>query len=169
MTSKDDMYELKDIIEAKRNNYDAYAFFCDNILAQVVGKTRWKTTSDTDMIHTFVKVSDEAFALLLLENSWDCWHAVATNRKTEDTHTLYTVNGAGTKKNQGWNRVGLRRFVELVDEVKEDRAADHSKYDEDSFEVRFLEEKRNSPSSKRGKKRRLHDYHNDDRMHFEEV
>ena len=91
------------------------------------------------------------------------------NGKSEDTHTLYTINGTGTKMNQGWNREGLRRFVALVGGVKEDRSYDQSKDDEDSFEVRFLEGKSNSPSGKKGKKRQFHDYNNDNRMYFEEV
>ena len=95
-------------------------------------------TNDT----TLCTVSDEAFALLLLENNYDRWvdlyrfqqGDVAPARRGQkrqkmesDVHTKYTKGGIVYDKSEktnapkGWSPAGIRRFNELFDKVKKDR------------------------------------------------
>lgn len=46
--------------------------FCNQFLACVTGKNDWKQQTK-NLIRDFATVSDEAFALLVLENIWDKW------------------------------------------------------------------------------------------------
>ena len=61
------------ILNDMRSNVDLYRFFYDHILAYVCGKTHWKDLCTTTLGSNIVNVGDEAFALLVVENSWDCW------------------------------------------------------------------------------------------------
>lgn len=53
-----------------RTNYDAMADFCRNFLSCVVGKVEWKNNCCDKRISELASPSDEAFALLILENVW---------------------------------------------------------------------------------------------------
>ena len=58
----------------RENPNNAYYFFYDCILRCVIGKQEWKRLIRLNKpISTVVSVSDEAFALLVLENSWLHW------------------------------------------------------------------------------------------------
>ena len=129
------MLDLDDVFELRRNTDGAYTIFCDHILSAVVGKNLWKSKSAGFTISKIATVSDEAFALLLLVNSWDLWtetDATATTKQSK-----YTRNGAGTKKNEGWTRDGLVRFNELAKMVKMDRSMPHAT----TFEADYMAEK----------------------------
>ena len=94
-------------------------------------------------------MSDEAFALLILENSYDLWDDIAQHDGEagykSQLKTLYTKNGAGTKKYQGWAPEGITRFRALVEEVKKDRATPNGKM--------FEKEQRNQKAAKKGSKK----------------
>jgi len=47
--------------------------FIKNFLACVVGKVQLKWNVKKSLITKFMSNSDEAFALLVLENGWDEW------------------------------------------------------------------------------------------------
>ena len=117
------MPDLKLEIMMKRQNEKAYTTFCETVLPMVIGKNVWRHKCYTQLLSEYVSVSDEAFALLLLENSWEMWkhQAEQDENKTTVFKTKYTVHSAGTKKNHGWTREGLMRFIALVEEVKKDR------------------------------------------------
>jgi len=46
---------------------------CSHFLACVVGKHNWKQQTKIELISQVATISDEAFALLVLENIWDEW------------------------------------------------------------------------------------------------
>ena len=129
-----------------------YSVVCDNIISLVVGKHVWRNKSWNTKMSELVTVSDEAFALLLLENSWDSWLHLASKEEHDETvvKLLYTVNGAGTRKNHGWKKEGLLRYVELINIVRNDCAADKG-----AFDKFFMEEKVNGGKGTgiKGKKR----------------
>ena len=130
---------LEDIMEL-RNNPDAYFVFFNPFLPCITGKTAWnermKTAKkDSDMAED----TDEAFALLLIENSYYRWedlfdkeyHSQEDGKEEEkiesDVDTLYTSSNQKYKdraiKNgeRGWSKQGIVRFNELVDSVRKDR------------------------------------------------
>ena len=53
---------------------DAFQLHCDNFLVCVVRDTEWKNTIAEKPILEIATMSDEAFALLTLENNWEKWH-----------------------------------------------------------------------------------------------
>ena len=131
-------------LQEGRNNYKMYAMFYDYFLPCVLKKSVFErqasvATNDT----TLCTVSDEAFALLLLENNYDRWVDIYRLQEGEvaprrgqkrrefesDTPTKYTKGGIvynETDKNdspKGWSAEGINRFNELFDLVKKDRKA----------------------------------------------
>ena len=114
----------------------SYIFFCEKFLKHVVGVRRfnngWKNKA---AITNLASPSDEALALLLLENSEARWiEESEAERRGEEVaestlpKTRYTNNGEKrakkgfTKKFGGWSNEGIDRFNNLVGLVKLDRA-----------------------------------------------
>jgi hypothetical protein len=128
---------LSEIMALRMNCNGAYTIFCDYVLSQVVGRNKWKKTRHLNVVSTLATVSDEAFALLLLKNSWDMWIEMAeldSKKGGEPTEkrmktTKWTQSGAGTIKYGGWKEEGLKQFNILAKKVLEDRKADGGKFE----------------------------------------
>ena len=120
---------IADIFNLRKNTDGAYRVFCEFVLSHVVGRDVWKRCAHTHTISQIATVSDEAFALLLLENSWEAWKAVA-GKQTSVPCPIYSVRGPGTKRFQGWTEKGIERFNELYDDVSEDRRHNEGTFDE---------------------------------------
>jgi hypothetical protein len=124
-----------------------YKVFFDNFLPCVIKKSVFDhqvavATND----RTLCTVSNEAFALLLLENSFDRWQDIYRLQKGEVTPkrgqkrrefesvvpTRYTKGGIvydKTVKNndpKGWSAEGILRYNKLYAMVKEDRKTNRS-------------------------------------------
>ena len=115
---------LKMFLSTRENDGGAYTMFCDRLLQCVVGRRTWKTGIEHMEIRKVATVTDEAFALLLLENSWDRWIDFAINGQCATvTESKYTNGGIGknSKKYMGWNQKGLTRFNELRARLKLER------------------------------------------------
>ena len=57
----------------KRECKEVFFLFADMFLSCVVGVAFWRKNSTKMLISEMATVSDETFALLLLENYWDTW------------------------------------------------------------------------------------------------
>ena len=153
-----------------RENYDAYSDFFKYFIYPMGKKTYWKQTiqnasNDQDM----TTKSNEAFALLLLENQWDRWLDIFTlndgkmtsrrgqKRATSESKVMpkYTRGGityaAGNREDgqKGWSKEGILRFNALYDLVSEDRKKNPE------FIKKWLESERENMSD--GKRRRKKD------------
>ena len=132
---------LKNVLLMRQNVDGAYTIFCDTLLLQVVGRNIWKAMGTEAYISKIATVSDEAFAILLLENNYDVWKedVVGTSnggvsgnvvpRPFAKTTSKYTLNGAGTKKNQGWTNEGVNWFNTPAALVSADRIWDASAFE----------------------------------------
>ena len=109
--------------------------FCENVLSHVVGRDVWKRRSHSHLISEIATISDEAFALFIVENSFQVWCA-SVDEKGENVAPKYSMRGPGTKKFQGWNKEGITRFNELYDKVETDRMVA-----ETDWERKFMENK----------------------------
>ena len=120
--------------------------FVENFLACVVGKVQWKRNVKKNLITKFTTNSDEAFALLVLENGWDEWIKIDAHEhffskrglNEEKTRKVvgggrYTAEAKGSIWFGGWKEEGVLRFNELCEIVKKDRA------ENGSFDLRYLE------------------------------
>jgi hypothetical protein len=150
-------YCINNIWRQGRRNTKMYKVFFDNFLPCVIKKSVFKhqvavATND----RTLCTVSDEAFALLLLENSFDCWQDIYRLWKGEvtpkggqkrrefesDVPTRYTKGGIvydKTVKNndpKGWSPEGIKRYNKLYATVKEDRKSNKA------FTINWLEERK---------------------------
>ena len=71
---------LNVILDMRKDTDAAYSsFFCLHMLTPVVTARVWKALNSIELLsyQKFVTISDEAFALLVLENNWDLWIAYA--------------------------------------------------------------------------------------------
>jgi hypothetical protein len=119
----------------KREVNESYIFFCDNFLKCVVGLHKFnRSIKNTHKLRHIATPSDEALALLLLENSEYRWNQeFERKKKGEDVNedhlppTMYTSLGQNkqqkgfTRKYGGWSQAGIHRFNELVKKVRDDR------------------------------------------------
>jgi hypothetical protein len=104
----------------------AYFFFCNTVLECVAGKKEWKKEKSKLLVSkSSVTVSDEAFALLLLVNSWDKFEHIAERPDATDKSDLpatrFTEKKGRNKRMQGWSQEGIKRYNLLCEYVKQDR------------------------------------------------
>ena len=143
-------YSLKDFLKM-RYQPESYSDFFKYFLPAVGRKSFWRHLiangkCDIDL----ATVSNEAFALLVMENHWERWldiykksngdtHELKHKRKTKDKNDKgqytssilpkYTRSGiiyrnkrkSGDDSGKGWSAKGIERFNELFDMVMEDR------------------------------------------------
>jgi hypothetical protein len=139
---------------------EAYLFFCQHFLKCVVGIQCFnKQMKDQYKLSEIATPSDEALALLLLENNEYRWkrefelkekiHGLAQHHQPEQqpqhsaeaNHCASKYTSAGinkkqrgvTKRYQGWSDAGIQRFNTLLEKVKQDRK-EHG----ESFDAWFL-------------------------------
>ena len=131
-----------------RKNEEAYTVFFERFVPSATMKTSWDrrittaTANGKNQQESLCTINDEAFALLLLENSYDRWlNIFSTNEGAvmqrrgvkqrafqSDTPTLYTRGGIKydktdvTQSVKGWSDNGIKRFNALFEQVKQDRA-----------------------------------------------
>ena len=72
-----------------------YFDFVNYFISAVIGKTKYKRNSCTNLLSKYASVSDEAFAILSLENIFDTWidMAIRSNTKTSNVPCKYTNGG----------------------------------------------------------------------------
>ena len=130
----------------------AYALFCQHILICVSGKKQFDNQARTKKLSYFVGVSDEAYALLLLENHWERYEDYANQSPIVAMHARYkskikpkfTLQDGNNKKFKGWSQEGIKRFNQLVQEVEQDRQSKEGKQFEISFQHHMLNVTRGS-------------------------
>jgi hypothetical protein len=129
-----------------RRNYAAYSVFYSTFLPAVVGRSLMKKlVADITTIEQVSTNTDEALALLGLENGVEHWDDIFTRCKGDvrpyangqeipeqhksTVRTKYTVSsnpGTNTEKegnDKCWNKDGIIRFNQLRQLIIEDRAA----------------------------------------------
>lgn len=141
--------ELADILKLGANKEEAYDAFCEFILPAVVGRKSRGSKFIDQKISEVATVSDEAMALLFLENSWDKWMARVANANNflELPRSKYSHDGSGnaTQVHHGWKSSGMTRFKELLQLVAIDRGTEVRR----EFEVEFLARKQESANKRR--------------------
>jgi hypothetical protein len=142
-------FTLKDFLMLRRNRL-AYLYFCENFLSCVVGKLEWKKCAHSMVVSNIASPTDEAFALLILENIWDSWSQVdiedyykwqvprsgesgVKETKRQALVGKYTSDFRRASRFGGWSDEGHARFVQLRIMVIDDRLNGKK------FEENFLE------------------------------
>jgi hypothetical protein len=125
----------------------SYVYFCTHFLKCVVGIVNYKKLLGQGCkLSKVATPSDEALALLLIENSIHRWTREFEIREVKgEQHQIkedelvpskFTSSGSNkrqkglTKRYKGWTQAGIQRFNVLLDQVKEDRRVNGIIFDE---------------------------------------
>jgi len=116
-----------------------FFYFCNSIVECVAGKKEWKNQKSKKLIsESCITVSDEAFAILLMQNSWAKFEYIAEHcdfdEKKNLPETLFTEKKGRNRKLQGWSETGIDKFNQMCAMVEADRASAAGKL----FEADFL-------------------------------
>ena len=119
---------------------------CTNYMPCVVGKKNWDDLSRDEPMSEIVDESDEAFLLLVLENSWLVWKQLVQYPKGQLPEgeakrllPLYTGTPAGSGRNEGWGDAGTKRFNALCKRVEIDRLDNGEQFDREYIKKRKQE------------------------------
>jgi hypothetical protein len=67
-------YTMDNFLEMRKGNHKAFRFFCEQFLSIVVGETRFKNGMRMKKpVSEIATISDEAMALLIIENHYNVW------------------------------------------------------------------------------------------------
>lgn len=148
------MHKLEEFMKMREDSV-AYELFCEEILPCIVGKTIWDKERAVKEILKIASATDEAWGLLLLENSWDLWKKMAESEdagekldKKNRPSTKWTSTAMSAGKYEGWGDDGIPRYNTLVKAAKEDRAK-NSKFDETFLRKRKLEKEAGGKGSRK--------------------
>ena len=142
--SNNDRPTCKDFCKGRKKKVD-YTTFLTYFVRSVVGpeifRNRLQENEDICPPDAVCTISDEAFALLLLENSYDRWLDIYTTcggmpkqrrgdrsrRIDSEIEPKYTKGGIKytdedkASKTKGWTEEGITRYNKLFQSVKKDR------------------------------------------------
>jgi hypothetical protein len=136
--------EVNTIVEGKRLNKEIYTWFYDHVLSHVSGRKNWKKFEWTLLGTKMATVSDEAMALLLLDNSWKRWKDKAEGKSKDEWEApKYTLTEKGSNTTKKWSAKGMERYNELYEDIKVERDG------EDAYAAVFDEEYREAKREER--------------------
>lgn len=140
---------MKRVLQMRKDR-EAFHWFLDHVASAVVGTTSTEQVKYVKLPREWLSRSLEAFCLLCLENFFDMVKSQALDSRIS-TSPLWTKDGRGKRKNQGWEQDGIRRYNVLLQLVKENRE-EYSEEDEIYLRAK-REEKEKSQMSKLKRKR----------------
>lgn len=148
---------LDHIMQMRQEASYAYIDFVEYFVSAVIGNLRFKQNCCDNLLSQYATVSDEAFAILIMENNYGAWVDMGLRKDTSSTEApwKYTNGGkakgevASSQHNRGWSEQGMQRFNELFDKVKKNRKADGALVFEEK--LRSYCEDRASDKKKRAK------------------
>ena len=131
------LFSLKEY-QSLRANRDAFVHFCDCFLKNVSGRMKWRSDLLQKPLTAVATESDEAFTLLVLENNWDYWLALAAEKSDGNgendridnrrirrngwtVHPKWTGRASYCGKMDGWDDEAIDRYNDLIDLVVKDR------------------------------------------------
>ena len=136
-----DSIDLNRVLEGRRHR-DTFHWYLDNIASAVV------STRVADQVKSIKRPSEwltrslEAFGLVCLENFFEMTRKQIMNRDSREKYQgLWTADGRGKLKNQGWDQAGIKRYNALCEAVKRDREVYH--IEDDVYLQAKQEEKQN--------------------------
>ena len=94
------------------DNMDLIYYWVTNCLSNSTGKRKWNKFCSERRMKDFITFSDEAFAMLAIENNAEKWRdsvKFPTLKKKDLPKALYTEGEEGN----GWSEAGLMRFIVL--------------------------------------------------------
>eukprot|EP00978_Attheya_sp_CCMP212_P005589 scaffold12534_cov63-Attheya_sp.AAC.2 len=102
------------------NENNACNTFCDYILPAVCGRKSNEAKFNKDYLSKVATVSDEAFALLSIENAWDRWGFQLDNPESDHIPALYEIQSRGifsSRTNLFWMELDWHGTLSRLAEV----------------------------------------------------
>lgn len=137
--------------QALRAGDKDYTLFLDKFVRQVVGARKFDKLAVVMPLTQFVKISDEALALLMYENQEARWKQMLKDAVNKSNlPAKYTDGGCATRatgrsrKSKGWDNLGITQFNNLCGQVQTDRKATNAA----DFEQQYLAHRRRLRESK---------------------
>lgn len=125
-----DYYDSEgELIPDREKNYEAFAYFVTRILHSVNTRQSSNATERANAYNISKRytVSDEAFALVMVQNYFNKWRVQSTMDKTKWTQVpaRWTSSDQGNKA-LGWEDEGIDAFFENCKMVEEKRGEDRT-------------------------------------------
>ena len=176
------MCAADDITDRKNMTTSTFLFYCSDYLSAVVGMVEWKNKESKMKVREIATPSDEAFCLVMLENNYERWMAVAKKQKrfnetinqsddqpTEKKEELwpspkYTKQkGKNGKAHEGWSKEGMDSYNNHYHSISKLRGEDVDESvitgveqihvdDNESMEEWHMNEKKKGGQKKRKRK-----------------
>jgi hypothetical protein len=149
-----------------------YVDFVSYYVSAVIGLRDFEKYKCQKLYREYVSVSDEAFAVLTLENNWDRWMEMAANDEwtTASVPTKWTVSRDRTassakkararleetgipqaRRYRGWSPAGINRYNQLYDQLEVERASARAVLFEENLLRHFRHEEEIHSSNKKQK------------------
>ena len=146
-------------------NDDLIYVFYVTCVSRIVRKRKWNECSQTKLLRSFVDPTDEAFAMLVIENNVAKWmdelrHGQRIGNEVR-RGTLYTQGQQGRK----WSKNGIVQFIELWKHCNEYRGRNSTKVEQYRHIERMVmtrEKIWNDNSSRKRRKLNNNDDNNND-------
>jgi hypothetical protein len=117
--------------EAPESVQNAFLWMAENIMHDLSGRKNWNCqVKSKGLLRNCVTVSDEAFAILLLDNNMEKWREQVEEREDQQENQNdggTTVTSKYTASGRMWSHKGMSRFVEIYNVVSGGRAADKNR------------------------------------------
>ena len=111
-------------LEKLYENEYLYFLFHYVCVVSVIFRTKWKRFKLHRYYYDYVTPSDEAFAIIVLENNLERYKERGDSNIDEESYsqkTKYTITNEKRLKGIGWKRQGIIRFAKLQIEVEDMR------------------------------------------------
>lgn len=96
-------------------------WFFEHLVPCVTGKGEWRKYQKRKVLSEIVSPTDEAFAMLVLENKHATWLPQDKNNVPAPKYTSGNRTKDSSGKYEGWNVCGLTRFNELTKKARASR------------------------------------------------
>jgi hypothetical protein len=128
----------------RRNNSEEFKYFATKILPCVNARfNKYKTKCHLQKISEVFTANDEAYALALLINEYECYEYTLLNETEKEGKKKpikpFTSSRSGSK--QGWNAMGVDTFSTILDEVNLRRQEEFSNRLEEEIKTTYNNEK----------------------------
>lgn len=116
-----DSIDLQRVLEGRKNR-DTFHWFLDHIASAVVSTRVAEQVKFVKRPSEWLSRSLEAFSLVCLENFFEMTRNQILHRDSRARYqALWTADGRGKMKNQGWDQEGIKRYNILCSAVQVDR------------------------------------------------
>ena len=108
-------------IEELYSNEEIFYFFLFVVVKHVIGKMKWKRMKTEENYYDFITPSDEAFALLIIDNCADRFESMITLgpnvSRNQWKATKYTPSGGEGSVGGGrcWKQEGISKYYAMMD------------------------------------------------------